>query len=617
MIIRNITLSFEHLKINHLDLDFSQFGIYLLCGNNGTGKTSIIEQIIFNQNKIEFNTPDQAASYQNRRFNLISYVPQSIPSYDVPISEYITKGEQVELDLLNNFMHQLGLSSIRMTQRFNELSGGEKVKVAIVAALLKDAPYVFLDEPTNSLDDESVASIKTIIEAYADRRTFVIVSHDPRLRFDQCCRVDFSDLAFRTDKMSTDGYLNTSKPSGRKMPVARIVRRFLNLRNNLFRLVLLMIIPLFILFYGQNQLDMKYSNDPLPPENIIYTYKADYSPDGLNSIYLRGTNLKIDDNRKYTVIQYADLPDISRINGISQILAADYEYLDKIEIQASQDNLLAQLHLLSIPAYLSVDAGVLDFFNYHKSLETGRLPEDDKFEIALSKNQLKSFFGYTDEMLKTAIGETILVNDQPHEIVGLSFIDIAFVSYSREMDYGFYAFNEDSFNRFMQDNINYKLENSVYSPYDTDYLLIYTDQGREKAVLNELFQKYPAENFYSPEYALVWMSAFNREVINNVYAISMVYSIIMASVLLFIERNKAKIDQAKIKDYQIHYVNKKTIKASFIILNGLQYLLVFSLALFLTWIGRYGFILVGVMLSSLTILYIPGLMYLFWRLRHD
>ncbi len=59
----------------------------------------------------------------------------------------------------------------------NTLSGGEKQRISIARAILKDAPIVLLDEATASLDPENEAEIQRAIDRLVQGRTVIAVAH--------------------------------------------------------------------------------------------------------------------------------------------------------------------------------------------------------------------------------------------------------------------------------------------------------------------------------------------------------------------------------------------------------------------------------------------------------
>jgi len=57
------------------------------------------------------------------------------------------------------------------------LSGGQKQRICVAAALLKNAPMLFLDEATNSLDSVSEAKVQAAIERLMRHRTTFVIAH--------------------------------------------------------------------------------------------------------------------------------------------------------------------------------------------------------------------------------------------------------------------------------------------------------------------------------------------------------------------------------------------------------------------------------------------------------
>lgn len=64
-------------------------------------------------------------------------------------------------------------------ERGNRLSGGEKQRIAIARAILKDAPILILDEATSALDNESEQLVSEAIEKLMENRTTIMIAHRP------------------------------------------------------------------------------------------------------------------------------------------------------------------------------------------------------------------------------------------------------------------------------------------------------------------------------------------------------------------------------------------------------------------------------------------------------
>jgi len=62
-----------------------------------------------------------------------------------------------------------------------QLSTGERRRIALARAFLRDAPLVVLDEPTADLDPESARLVRQAIERMRGGRTLLLVAHRPEL----------------------------------------------------------------------------------------------------------------------------------------------------------------------------------------------------------------------------------------------------------------------------------------------------------------------------------------------------------------------------------------------------------------------------------------------------
>ena len=66
------------------------------------------------------------------------------------------------------------------------LSGGEKQRLSIARALLKDVPVILLDEATSSLDPENEVLIQQAISALVENKTVIVIAH----RLQSVCNAD-------------------------------------------------------------------------------------------------------------------------------------------------------------------------------------------------------------------------------------------------------------------------------------------------------------------------------------------------------------------------------------------------------------------------------------------
>jgi subfamily B ATP-binding cassette protein MsbA/ATP-binding cassette subfamily B protein AbcA/BmrA len=59
----------------------------------------------------------------------------------------------------------------------SRLSGGEKQRISLARAILKDAPILLLDEPTSALDAQSEAVVQEALERFMQGRTVLVIAH--------------------------------------------------------------------------------------------------------------------------------------------------------------------------------------------------------------------------------------------------------------------------------------------------------------------------------------------------------------------------------------------------------------------------------------------------------
>ena len=174
-------LSAEHISINFgMRQLLEDVNFYLnegdktgIIGINGTGKSTFLKVLA---GVLE---PDQGRVSRNPNVQ-VSYLPQNPDMKDdATVLEQVFLHFSTEFRELNAYEAKTMLTKLGITnfdQKVGTLSGGQRKRVALVAALVHPADILVLDEPTNHLDSEMVAWLEDWLRQF--RGAVVMVTHD-------------------------------------------------------------------------------------------------------------------------------------------------------------------------------------------------------------------------------------------------------------------------------------------------------------------------------------------------------------------------------------------------------------------------------------------------------
>ncbi len=170
--INNITFGYnEHKLIKDLSLNITNRERFLIVGENGVGKSTLLKLIV---GKLK---PDSGSIWYGNKTDIAYYAQElELLDLDKTIIANVDNDTYTERELrtvLGNFLFY-GEDVFKKAQ---VLSPGEKARVALCKILLKKANLLILDEPTNHLDPETQQIIGENFKNYEG--TIIMVSHNP------------------------------------------------------------------------------------------------------------------------------------------------------------------------------------------------------------------------------------------------------------------------------------------------------------------------------------------------------------------------------------------------------------------------------------------------------
>lgn len=169
---------------NHLNFDIHKGEKIAICGKNGSGKTTLIKIIASllqdYSGTLRINDLDFHDVSKHSLRKLIATAPQVPYLFQGTVKENIILGnERADIEKVDQIMRQLHLEHLadrQVSVANNHLSGGEKQKISIARCLLRDTDVLILDEPTNTLDAQSLDWLHNFIEN--TNKTLLYISHD-------------------------------------------------------------------------------------------------------------------------------------------------------------------------------------------------------------------------------------------------------------------------------------------------------------------------------------------------------------------------------------------------------------------------------------------------------
>ena len=181
--------------INRFSLSINFGDRIAIFGDNGTGKTTLVKQLSINKHELIKGKVKHGLSYNtlyvDQKYDLVN------PGITI-LENMRSSNSSISYESIRRTLSNLGFpfeSNVNVLA--SSLSGGETARLAFAMATSTSIDMIILDEPTNNLDIETIATIIESLRAF--QGTLIVVSHD--LHFLQ--QTDINSVYEITDRKLT------------------------------------------------------------------------------------------------------------------------------------------------------------------------------------------------------------------------------------------------------------------------------------------------------------------------------------------------------------------------------------------------------------------------------
>ena len=181
-----------------IDININKGEIISLVGASGAGKTTLLQilgtidsydkkessSLLLNNHDVSIMSDDELARFRNQEIGFVFQFHQLLPEFtaveNICIPAFINKTPQkIAETKAKELMDYLSIIN-KINNKPNELSGGEKQRVAVARSLINEPSIILADEPSGNLDTNSSNNLHDL---FLDLRkdfnyTFVIATHD-------------------------------------------------------------------------------------------------------------------------------------------------------------------------------------------------------------------------------------------------------------------------------------------------------------------------------------------------------------------------------------------------------------------------------------------------------